>query len=416
MKMIQRLLSIALVATVVYGANSATAEWTGFRGPDGQGVITTGTLPIEWSAETNVDWTITLPGVAWSSPVIVGDKVFLTTAVDDGDERRELRALALDKQTGKELWNVLLFEQVGKVQIHSKNSHASPTPLVEGDRVYVHFGPHGTACLTKSGEVVWKKSLDYKPQHGNGGSPALYKDLLIICCDGSNVQFVTALNKQTGDEAWKTERDTEPSRGFSFSTPLIINVNGTDQAICPGSETVFAYEPATGKEIWRVNYPKGYSVVPRPVFGGGLLFVCSGYDKAKLYAIDPTGTGDVTESHVRWTIDKGVPLNPSPIAVGNELYFVSDGGVASCVDIKTGEVHWQERLGGKFSASPVATKDRVYFQDEGGKAYVVAASTEYKLIAENEWTSDERTFASYAADGDSLYLRSESKLLKVSAK
>jgi outer membrane protein assembly factor BamB len=260
---------------------------------------------------------------------------------------------------------------------------------------------------------VWKKKLEYLPTHGNGGSPALANDLLIICCDGHDVQYVVGIEKQTGNLRWKTRRETLSEKGFSFGTPLVLEINGRNQAICPGSDAVYSYDPATGKEIWHVDYPGGYSVIPRPVYGNGLVYICTGYNKPKLLAIDPTGAGDVTETHVRWTIEKQVPHTPSPLLVGRNLFFVSDKGIAHCVDALTGESHWQERLGGNYSASPLEAGGRVYFQDENGTGIVVAATAEFQELARNHLPEEERTFASYAIDDDALFLRSEKHLYRI---
>lgn len=397
-------------------ASSARGDWPEFRGPTGQGVAAEAKVPTHWSDSENVAWKVEVPGLAWSSPTIVGNRIFLTTAVEIPGESKSysLEALALDKKTGRPLWTRKLFQHAADVQIHSKNSHASPTPLVADGVVYVHFGPHGTAALTLEGEVIWTNTeLTYSPQHGNGGSPALAGEVLVLCCDGTDQQFVAGLDRQTGTIRWKTDRDTSPTKGFSFSTPLLLTINGRTQAICPASDAVFAYAPETGEEIWRCRYADGYSVVPRPVYAGGVVFVCTGYNKPKLLAIDPTGTGDVTETHLRWELDKGVPHNPSVVALGEELYLVSDGGIASCVDLKSGKVQWQERLGGKFSASLLAAGGHVYFQDEHGKAIVVRAGKTFEKVAENEFVKDERTFASYAVDGGALFIRSEKHLFRI---
>jgi len=397
-------------------ATEIRADWPEFRGPTGQGIATETRLPLTWNDQENVAWKIPVEGVAWSSPAIVDGKIFLTTAVEKGDDQKNwtLRALALDERTGKRLWEKDLFEHNSEVQIHSKNSHASPTPLVADGVVYVHFGPHGTAALTTAGEVLWKTNeLEYGPQHGNGGSPALAGDLLVICCDGRDVQYVVGLERKTGKIRWKTPRDTKPSRGFSFSTPLIITVGGRTEAVCPGSDAVFAYDPATGQEIWRVRYADGYSVVPRPIYAGGLVFVCTGYNKPKLLAIDPSGEGDVTETHLKWEVDKGIPHNPSIVAVGSEAYCVSDAGIAICVDLASGKIHWQQRLGGNYSASPLATAAHVYLQDEAGRAIVIKTGTTFEKVSENEFVKNERTFASYAVDDGALFIRSEHHLFRI---
>src|SRR5262249_17915157 len=232
--------------------------------------------------------------------------------------------------SGEIVWNVEVFSQTGRVAMHTKNSHASATPVADGKRLFVHFGPHGTASLAVAdGKVLWRnEEMKYSPGHGNGGSPALVEGLLVVNCDGSDQQFVIALDQEKGRMKWQTPRTTTPERGFSFSTPLIINVDGKKQIISAGSDAVMAYDPKDGREIWKVAYAGGYSVVPRPVYGAGLLYVCTGYNSPILLAIRPEGAaGDVTDTHVAWQAKKAVPHNPSPLLVEDALYIVSDKGV-----------------------------------------------------------------------------------------
>ncbi len=393
---------------------NARGDWPEFRGPDGNGITTETGLPVTWSADEHVTWKQSLPGLAWSSPVVVKGKIYLTTAVEE-ETGIWLQVLCVDAESGHVEWNKQVFRQPTEVEIHKKNSHASPTPLVEGERIYVHFGPHGTACLDLAGNQLWNIKLEYGPTHGNGGSPASAGDLLIICCDGHDTQYVVGVEKSSGEIRWKTDRDTTPEKGFSFSTPLILDVNGQSQAICPGSDAVFAYEPATGKEIWRLNYPGGYSVTPRPIYGSGLVYVCTGYNTPKLLAIDPTGQGDVTATHLKWELEQAIPHAPSPVHVDGLLYVVSDKGIATCLDAKTGEEKWQQRLGGNFSASPLYAEGRVYFQDENGTATVVAAGPEFQELAKNTLV-DERTYSSYAVADGAIFLRSEGGLFRLEAK
>lgn len=406
-----------LSGCVLLVASMVTAEdWPQFRGPTGQGLSEVSDVPVTWSETENIAWKVAIPGSGWSSPVIANDRVYLTTAVPT-DAGHELRVLCLDAGSGETLWDIKAFDQPEgeTVEKHAKNSHASPTPVIDGDRLYVHFGPHGTACLRlDDGETVWKnREVTYAPNHGNGSSPALAGDMLVITCDGRDIQFVLGMNKSTGEIAWRTDRDVHPDKGFSFCTPLIIDVNGQQQAICPGSGAVFAYNPQTGEEIWRVTYGEGFSVVPRPVFGQGLVFICTGFGDGRLLAIDPTGTGDITESHVRWTADRGVPRSPSLLQVGKELFAVDDTGIATCLDAATGEKHWQKRLGGNFSASPLFVAGRIYFQDEQGNATVVNASTTFEELSKNALSGDERTFASLAVHNGALLLRSEGYLYRI---
>jgi outer membrane protein assembly factor BamB len=410
------------VAAVVLWMNVScwSADWTQFLGSDGSGVSSADNLPVRWSETEHIAWKVPVAGKGWSSPVVRGDRIFLTTAipVGEGDAARQaLHTICLEAATGSTLWDVEVFRHADgeAVEMHQKNSHASPTPILEGDHLYVHFGPHGTACLTLDGTVVWKnQELIYAPQHGNGGSPAVAGNLLIICCDGKDIQYVAGLDRQTGKVVWKTDRDTDPQKGFSFCTPTIIHVNGQPQAVCPGSSAVFAYDPATGAEIWRVDYGDGYSVVPRPVFAHGLVYVCSGFGDERLFAIDPTGKGNVTATHVRWSTRKSTPKSPSAIVVGEFVFMVSDAGVASCLNAVSGEQLWQQRLGGGFSASPLAAGRHVYFLSEDGKTTVARIGPEYEEVATSQvGDGNTRTFASFAVLGSSLLLRSESHLYRI---
>ena len=410
------------LSAVVFGTACVAAEdWPEFRGGLNGFGHTNVVLPTNWSEDENVKWKVPVPGMGWSSPVVRNGAIFLTTSVGDAKKLKSpqsLRVLKLDGQTGDEVWNKELFQQPNpKVEIHGKNSHASATPVIDGDRLYVHFGSNGTACLTLDGEVVWTKTLDYAPLHGNGGSPAIAGNMLIICCDGRDKQFVVGLNKKTGDITWKQDRNTKASRGFSFCTPTIINAAGREQAICPGSGKVIAYDPQSGKELWHVKYGQGYSVVPRPVFANGLVYVCSGFGDGQLFAIDPGGSGDVTESHVKWKKKGGVPQSPSVLVVDKELYMVSDRGVATCLDAITGEELWKERLGGKFSASPTYSAGNVFFPDENGTTHVIAARRESNRIGKNKLgTAKERTFASFAVIDNALLIRSEKHLYRIEGK
>jgi outer membrane protein assembly factor BamB len=384
----------------------APAEnWTEFRGPTGQGHSRERGLPLTWSETENVAWKVPIPGRGWSSPVMVDDQIWLTTAMDDG---RSLRALCLNRDTGRVVHNVEVFQLTDPGAVHQKNSHASPTPILEGDRVYLHFGSHGTACITRSGQIVWKtQELKYYHRHGPGGSPVVYGDLLIVSCDGYDIQFVVALDKHTGKIRWKS-----PRKGYqAYTTPLTIQVNGRDQLISPGAHRAVAYEPLTGKEIWSVRYGDGYSNVPRPVFGHGLVFICSGFEQAELLAVRPDGQGDVTDSHVAWNLKRGVPLTPSPLLVGQELYLVSDNGIASCLDAKTGKTHWQQRLGGNHSASPIFVEGRIYFLNEEGESVVIEPGKEFKKLATNQL--DGQTLASMAVSGKAIFIRSSDHLYRL---
>lgn len=361
-------------------------------------------------------WRSDVPGVGWSSPIVYRSAVYLTTAlIDDTGNPVSLRVLSFDASSGRLNWN----EEVLPVSIrppkHGKNSHASPTPVAQDGRLYVHFGHLGTAALDLSGKVLWRQTgLSYPPVHGNGGSPALVGDKLIFSCDGERDPFVVALDKNTGRVIWKVRRETAAAKTFSFSTPLLVSVNGQQQLITPGSGVVDSLNPDDGTEIWSVRYGEGYSVIPRPVFGHGMIFIGTGYDRPWVYAIKVGGHGDVTKSQVVWTTARGAPNTPSLLLVGEELYFVSDSGVASCVDAKTGRLHWNERLGGDFSSSPIDAGGRIYFTNERGRTFVVKASRQFERLAENDL--GEHILASLAASGSSLFIRTEEHLYHIQEK
>lgn len=411
-------LLLVLPLTLALTLTLPAADWSQFRGPTGQGHADSKALPTEWGPNKNLTWRKELPGKGWSSPVVAAGKVFLTTAVES-DGAVSLRTLRLDAKTGVVEWDQEVFNypasEAGPRQ--SKNSYASPTPIVEGDKVYVHFGHLGIACLnTKDGSRVWaNQTLKYSPTHGNGGSPALWNDLLIYSIDGTDKQEVVALKKATGKVAWQTPRNASPGKKFSFSTPLVIDVNGQEQVISSGSNVVMALEPKTGKEIWRVGFD-GYSVVPRPVYANGLVYVSTGYDNPVLYAIRPDGTGDVTKTHVAWTFKNGTdaPRNASPLAVGDALYIVSDSGMLNCLDGKTGAKRWDARLGGAYSASPIYAGGLVYLLSEAGAGTVFRPGKDYEEVKKNPL--GEKTLASYGVDGDALLIRTEKALYRIEKK
>jgi outer membrane protein assembly factor BamB len=381
-------------------------DWPQFRGPGGQGISDEKNVPLTWSEAKNVRWKTSIPGRGWSSPVVQGDRVWLTTATEEG---RSLRAVAVNVNTGAIEQNVEIFRLKSPKLMNQKNSFASPTPVIEGDRVYLHFGAYGTACITQSGEIVWKTTLEYdNGQHGPGGSPIIYDDLLIVSCDGLEAQFVVALDKATGKVRWKKTRE-----GYqAYTTPLVVSLPAGDQVISPGAFQAIAYEPRTGKEIWRVKYAEGFSNVPRPVYGHGLVFICTGFQEPSLLAVQPDGRGDVTKSKIVWKLDRAIPRTPSPLLVGNELYIVTDNGIATCIDAKTGEELWRARVGGNHSASPVYAGGRIYFLSEEGESVVIAPGRKLQHLATNQ--IDGPTLASMAISHTSIFIRSQTHLYRIS--
>jgi len=414
---------IALLSLTVLTPLSPAVDWSKFRGPNGDGHCRVKSVPLKWSATGNVRWKVPLPGKGWSSPVLAGGRIYLTAAVAEGNDQdangvdRELRALCLDATSGKVFWDTVIFTQDGASapRIHKKNSHASPTPIVEDGFVYVHFGHMGTACLDLAGKVMWRQDeLNYPPLHGNGGTPVIFNDLLIYSADASRNPFIVALNKKTGEVTWRKSRSQTPAtRKFSFSTPTLIQVAGRMQLISPASGAVFSYDPATGEELWHVKYGQGYSVIPKPVMHNNMLFIGTGYDKPNVLGIrvDAQSRGDVTESHLEWEISKRAPHTPSMLVVDGLLYFISDGGIASCVDPLTGGIIWQERTAGPVSASPVHCAGRIYFLDEKGVCTVIRAARKFEILASNDIA--ERSLASFAVAEGAIYLRTEKNLFRI---
>ncbi len=386
-------------------------DWPQFRGPDSNGHSGEQSTPLEWSDTKNVAWKVSVPGLGWSSPAIADGKVFVTTAVSGQDNRLSLRVLAFDAATGATIWDqeVRAFDEAPAA--HAKNSHASPTPIVHEGAVFVHFGALGMARLSAdSGAVQWMTSeLEYVPVHGNGGSPVLHDGRLFVACDGASNPYVAAVDARTGKVAWKTPRSVKARISHSFVTAAVTIVDGRAQLLAPGPDHLAAYDLETGAELCKVRAP-GWSVVPQPAIGHGMVFYNHDFDNPELMAVKLGGVGDVTDSHVVWRIKRGAPSTPSPLLVGDELYFVSDNGIASCVDAKTGEGHWMERLEGNFSASPVLANGRVLFLNETGLATWVQLGREFVILGKNEVPG--RTFATPAFSDGAMYLRTDQMLYR----
>jgi outer membrane protein assembly factor BamB len=389
------------------------AEWNQFRGPNGQGVGTARRLPVEWSESNHVVWKVPIAGQGHSSPVLLGDQVWLTTARDDG---HSLRAVCVSSKDGRVLFDTEVFTPANPTPLDPRNSYATPTPVVEPGRVYVHFGSMGTACLsTTSGEVLWRNEefvVDY--QSGPANSPILSNGLLFVHFDGGDRQFVAAYDAMTGHVAWKTDRSApyrdDPILKRAFATPVLMSVHGQRQLISLGADQMQAYDPATGKEIWQVRY-SGTSNIPMALVGREMLFVTTGFRKPELWAIRPDGRGDVTESHVVWKCARQVPAVVSPLLVGNRIYMVSELGVASCLEAETGRLVWLERIAGNFSASLVYGDGRIYAPSEEGKVTVIEPADEFRLLAVN--SLDGQIKATPALADGSIYMRTTSHLYRI---
>ena len=417
MRCLALLLTALLTATLLSPRAARAADWPQFRGPDGQGHASTSGAPLEWSETQHIAWKVPIAGQGWSSPSIAGEQIWLTTATEDN---HSLRAIALDRKTGKTLFDVEVFHLDNPGGVHANNSHASPTPTIDGDQVFVHYGAHGTACLGTDGRTIWKtQELKYAHGHGPGGSPVVWKDLVIVNCDGTDVQYVVALDRNTGKVRWKRDRQhTSEARRtgksevpMAYCTPLLVEIDGRTQLVSLGSDAVVAHDPATGDELWWFAF-NGYSNVSRPVYDRGRLFFASGFGSPVFYAIALGGTGDLTDTATLWTV-KGasVPLDVSPLVVGDELYTISDAGVATCYDAAKGTQLWQKRLGNKFWASPVYASGRIYCLDESATTTVLLAGKEFTKLATNKL--DGNAQASPAIVDGAIFLRTDKFLYRI---
>jgi len=407
---------IGLVTVLLLFTHSAIAgeNWPQFRGPSTDGSTDAADLPLIWSDTDGVKWKTAIHDRGWSSPVVWGGQIWLTTATADG---KRMFAVCVDRDSGKVLHDVKLFDNEKPREIHKLNSYASPTPVIEAGRVYLHFGSYGTACLdTATAKVLWtRRDLPCNHFRGPGSSPILYGRLVIIHFDGFDHQYVVALDKTTGRTVWKTDRDVDygtDNGDFmkAFCTPIVIEAAGRKQLISPTSKAAISYDPDTGQELWKIRF-RSFSATARPLFGEGLVFVNTGFGKADLIAVRPDGTGDVTRTHVAWTATKSVPSKTSQILHDGLIYMVHDAGVATCLEAATGRAVWSGRLGGNYSASPLLAPGRIYFFSQEGKTTVIKPGRKLEQLAVNQL--DEGFMASPAVSGGALFLRTKTQLYRM---
>jgi outer membrane protein assembly factor BamB len=413
------------------GTAPAALDWPEFRGPAGNGCVTN-PLPLTWSEQQNIRWKTPIHGRGWSSPVIGEGRVWLTTANEAGTE---LSALCLDQGTGRVVHDLKLFTVEKPQGAHKFNTYASPSPALEAGRVYVTFGSPGTACLeSRTGRVLWqRRDLECNHLRGAGSSPILYRHLLILHFDGTDQQYVVALDKLTGQTVWKTPRSIdykdlrsdgrpESDGDFrkSFATPTVAQIDGQPVLISQGAKAVYAYQPDNGKELWRVEERSSHSASSRPVYGLGLIFCQTGWSTGELLALSPGQPGEVIDANtpdagrqlkVVWQSKRNVPRKPGLLWVNDLIFTMDDGGIASCLNALTGEAYWRERVGGNHSASPLAANGRVYFFSEEGTATVVGADRTFKVLAENRLADG--FMASPAVAGRALFLRTRSHVYRV---
>ena len=393
---------------MVADEGEAAKYWPRWRGPSGQGLANGSGYPDTWSESQNVAWKTAVPGSGNSSPIVWGERIYLTTAYDNG---RRLAVVAFSRANGQRLWEAFAPEGKTPYGNHYKNGYASATPATDGQRVYASFGARGLVAVDLDGKVVWHRDLGrMDAYHGTAGSPLLYKDRLILYQDQFNDSFIAAFDTKSGRELWRTRRDAQ----VGWGTPIAIRVGDHDEIIVNSQWTVRAYNPDTGAELWNCRGTTD-EVIPTPVVGYGMVFCASGRAGPTL-AIRPGGKGDVTKTHLAWTSPRGSPFVPSPILYGEHLYMVNDmASIVTCLEAMTGKVIWQSRLGVAqregFSSSPVAVDGKVFFTNDDGETFVLKAGPTFELMHVNKL--NESTLATPALVGGRWYIRTDRNLYAI---
>ena len=397
-------------------ANHAVAAtpWPEFRGGTGDGVSQEHNLPVEWSEARGVAWKTAIPGKAWSSPVIWDDLVWLSNATEDGTR---LSAVAVARDNGRIVHNITVFEIAAPQFCHPFNSYASCTPAIERDRLYLHYGSAGTACLdTESGEILWtRQDLPCDHFRGPGSSPIIHGNLLIVALDGFDLQYVVALDKTTGKTMWRKDRNidygtTDGDAKKAYPTATVIRSQGREQVIIPSAGATIAYDPPSGEELWRVRHG-GMNASARPLFAHGLVYINTAAGGMKFLAVRPDGSGDVTGTQIAWKSSQGTGSRSSQLLLGEKLFLISDAGTASVLDAVSGKALSQKRLSGEFSASPILADGRIYASNQGGDTFVLSAADPSTVLATN--TLDDGCMASPAVFDAAIYLRTKTHLYRL---
>lgn len=436
------------LATLGLAMLTHASDWPQWRGPDGQGHAEGTGYPVLWSETQNVAWKTEIPGRGWSSPIVLGNQIWMTTAIEvpvspEKEKARlkantsdqpltvldevKLHAVCVDKASGKLLHDIELHRERDPQWVHKLNSYASCTPVAEEGRLYCHFGTFGTFCVdTVNAKLLWGNTeLKLMHENGPGSSPVLWQDKLIFHGDGSDVQFVAALHKTSGKVAWNTlrsgEMHTNPQLKKSYATPLVLEMAGRPVLFSQGANWLYGYDPATGKELWKVSYGTlGFSLSARPVAGHGMFFMSTGFMKPQMMAVR---YADMSAPEIAWTSTKSAPTMPSPLLVGDELYFVNDGGIFVCLDAKTGAEHYRERLadatgakrmGGTYNASPLFAGGRIYIFNREGVTHVIEPGKAYNKLADNKLEAV--IMASPAAVDGAFFVRTEKELVCLRSK
>jgi outer membrane protein assembly factor BamB len=425
MKTNRLVLLIAFFASIfIFDQTKVIAQestWTHFRGSN-LDAVSAEQVPVVWNDTTNVIWKTEIRGKGWSSPVVYGNQVWVTTATVDG---KEMSGICVDFKSGKVLYDILLFKQESIYGKHSINTYATPTPCIEEGFVYLNFGSSGTACVnTMDGKIVWKRD-DLKVEHvqGTGASPIIYKDFLIVHYEGTDQQFIVALNKRTGETIWRIDRPKEcydpilPIGKKAYTTPIVVNVNGRDLLISNGSAVCNAYDVETGKEVWRVVQGED-STISMPITEDGVIYFytsfvtpAGGEKYVEILAVDPKGTGDVTNTHVLWRFKGPILQLLTPLVKDGIIYTVDSQNNLIAIDAKTGSSLYTKKLKNKYNSSPVYARGRVYFTSVKGETLVLKAGRTLEILAENKLPGE--LYATPAIAQSSILIRNESILYRI---
>jgi outer membrane protein assembly factor BamB len=416
---------LALVLSAIISTAFGQLTWTHLRGDHLDGHASVEHYPVKFSEGENILWKTPIEGLAWSSPVVWGNQIWLSTATRNGEK---MGAVCIDYATGRILREMTLFEPQVIQRIHATNSYATSTPAIEKGRVYIHYGTYGTACInTDDFSVVWTRTdMNCEHMQGAASSLFLYENMLIVHIEGTDVQYIAALDKTSGETIWRTDRprefyeDIAPVYKKAYATPIVVTVEGRDQLISNGAQMCFAYDVHTGEELWSVWY--GYdSTVGMPLEYGGLVFFNSGWifeenvpNYVKFFAVDPKGRGDITKTHVKWQSSVDIPQISTPVIVDGRIYMIHERGALTCVDALTGEVIWKNQLRGQFNASPIYAGGNIYIPEVRGTVYVIKPGDSFQLVTENKF--EETIKATPAYVGGNIILRTENNLYRISSK
>lgn len=417
-RMFRAVISLFLTFFVFLNTTLAMGDnWWQFRGPNGNGHSQSINLPLKWSEESNVKWKTRIHDRGWSSPVIRGKQIWITTATVDG---HKLYALCLNKNTGHIIYDLHLFTVDKPMAITKDNTYATPTPVIDEGLVILHYGTYGTACVdTTNGKILWKRrdlNCDHEEGAGPASSPTLVDEKVVLHVDGRDVQYIIALDKATGRTVWKTNRSLNYQEfpvhhRKAYCMPIVAPRGDGAQLISPAGRGLYSYDPDSGRELWHVRH-RGWSVAPRPVFGHGLVFATIDRDRPELWAIRLDGEGDVTDTHIAWKSTRGMPQRCSPLLVGDYLFVVNRGGIATCLDAKSGGVLWKERLKGAYSASPIYANNRIYIFNETGLCTIIRAKQIFDMITTNA-LAKQSFMATPAIDGNAFVIRSEGYVYRI---